>query len=64
MIRKEQYETNIEFLKQQNDTFKSGVEFLEKEYHDKNNITYQLSQARIINSSPYYVFSQNRNFIV
>ncbi len=32
----EQYKTNIDFLKQQNDPFKSGVEFLEKEYNDKN----------------------------
>jgi hypothetical protein len=30
----EQYKTNIEFLKQQNDPFKSGVEFLEKAYND------------------------------
>ena len=28
----EQYKTNIDFLKQQNDPFKSGVEFLETEY--------------------------------
>jgi hypothetical protein len=27
----EQYKTNIEFLKKQNDSFKSGVEFLENE---------------------------------
>ena len=31
----EQYKTNIDFLTQQNDPFKSGVEFLEKEYNDK-----------------------------
>lgn len=29
----EQYKTNIDFLKCQNDSFKSGVEFLEKEYN-------------------------------
>jgi len=29
----EQYKINIEFLRQQNDRFKSGVEFLEKEYN-------------------------------
>jgi hypothetical protein len=28
----EQYKTNIEFLKKQNDLYRSGVEFLEKEY--------------------------------
>jgi len=32
----EQYKTNIDFLKQQNDPFKSGVDFLEKEYNEKN----------------------------
>jgi len=31
----EQYETNVEFLKNQNDPYKSGVEFLEKEYNGK-----------------------------
>jgi len=31
----EQYKTNIDFLTLQNDPFKSGVEFLEKEYNDK-----------------------------
>jgi len=35
----EQYKINIDFLKQQNDPFKSGVEFLEKEYNDKNTST-------------------------
>ena len=35
----EQYMTNIMFLKQQNDPFKSGVEFLEKAYNDKNTST-------------------------
>ena len=35
----EQYKTNIEFLKQQNDPFKSGVEFLEKAYNDNNTST-------------------------
>jgi len=35
----EQYKTNVEFLKQQNDPFKSGVEFLEKAYNDKNTST-------------------------
>jgi hypothetical protein len=35
----EQYITNIEFLKQQNDPFKSGVEFLEKAYNDNNTST-------------------------
>jgi len=29
----EQYNTNIEFLKKQNDPFRSGVEFLEKEFN-------------------------------
>lgn len=29
----EQYKTNIDFLKQQNDPFNSGVEFLENEYN-------------------------------
>lgn len=32
----EQYETNIEFLKKQNDQFRSGVEFLEKAYFNIN----------------------------
>lgn len=32
----EQYKTNIDFLKFQNDSFKSGVEFLEKEYNMYN----------------------------
>ena len=32
----EQYKTNLDYLKQQNDPFKSGVEFLEKEYNDPN----------------------------
>jgi hypothetical protein len=31
----EQYETNIDFLKNQNDSFRSGVEFLEIEYKNK-----------------------------
>lgn len=31
----EQYKTNIEFLKNQNDPHRSGVEFLEKEYNGK-----------------------------
>lgn len=31
----EQYKINIEFLKQQNDPFKSGVEFLEKAYNNE-----------------------------
>jgi hypothetical protein len=35
----EQYKTNIEFLRLQNDPFKSGVEFLEKEYNNKNTST-------------------------
>ncbi|OAV71106.1 hypothetical protein Barb6_01518 [Bacteroidales bacterium Barb6] len=29
----EQYKINVEFLKQQNDTLRSGVEYLEKEYN-------------------------------
>jgi hypothetical protein len=29
----EQYETNIEYLKKENDPYKTGVEFLEKEYN-------------------------------
>jgi hypothetical protein len=33
----EQYKTNIEFLKQQNDSFKSGVEFLENEINKEIN---------------------------
>ena len=32
----EQYRTNINFLKKQNDPFKSGVEFLESEFNIKN----------------------------
>ena len=32
----EQYKTNIDFLKKQNDPFRSGVEFLENEYNNKN----------------------------
>ena len=35
----EQYKTNVDFLKQQNDTFKSGVEFLQNEYDNKNTST-------------------------
>jgi len=35
----EQYKTNIDFLTQQNDPFRSGVEFLEKEFNDKNTCT-------------------------
>lgn len=31
----EQYITNIKFLKEQNNPFRSGVEFLEKEYNSK-----------------------------
>ena len=31
----EQYKTNIEFLNQQNDPYRSGVEFLENEYNKK-----------------------------
>ena len=34
----EQYQTNLDFLKQQGDQFKSGVDFLEKEYNDNNNL--------------------------
>jgi len=30
----EQYKTNLEFLKKQNDPYRSGVEFLEKEYSE------------------------------
>jgi len=30
----EQYQTNIDALKRQNDTFKSGIDFLEKEYNE------------------------------
>jgi hypothetical protein len=30
----EQYKTNIDFLKFQNEPFRSGVEFLEKEYNN------------------------------
>ena len=33
----EQYKTNINYLKNQNDPFKSGVEFLENEYNKTNN---------------------------
>ncbi len=32
----EQYETNLTFLKEQNDPFRTGVEFLEKEYKKEN----------------------------
>lgn len=32
----EQYKTNIEFLKKQNNPFRSGVGFLESEYNNKN----------------------------
>ena len=35
----EQYKTNIDFLKKQNDPFRSGVEFLENEYNNKNTLT-------------------------
>lgn len=35
----EQYKTNIDFLKKQNDPFRSGVEFLENAYNNKNTIT-------------------------
>ncbi len=35
----EQYKTNIEFLTKQNDPFKSGLEFLEKEYKEGNSST-------------------------
>ena len=35
----EQYKTNIDFLKKQNDSFRSGVEFLENEYNSKNTCT-------------------------
>ena len=35
----EQYVTNIEFLKKQNDPFKSGVEFLEITYNNKKTST-------------------------
>ena len=35
----EQYKTNIDFLKKQNDPFRSGVEFLEKEYNNRNTYT-------------------------
>lgn len=35
----EQYKTNIDFLKKQNDSFRSGVEFLENEYNNKNTCT-------------------------
>jgi len=35
----EQYETNIDFLKKQNNSFRSGVEFLEIEYKNKNTST-------------------------
>ena len=35
----EQYKTNIDFLKKQNDPFKSGAEFLENEYNKKNTCT-------------------------
>lgn len=32
----EQYQTNINALKMQNDTFKSGIDFLETEYNKLN----------------------------
>ncbi len=32
----EQYKTNLDFLKKQNDPFRSGVEFLENEYKNKD----------------------------
>lgn len=32
----EQYKTNIDFLKKQNDPYRSGVEFLEKEYNNRS----------------------------
>ena len=32
----EQYKTNMDFLKKQNDPYKSGVPFLENEYNNKN----------------------------
>lgn len=32
----EQYKTNIDFLKNQNDPFRTGVKFLENEYNNKN----------------------------
>lgn len=35
----EQYKTNIDFLKKQNDPFKCGVEFLENEYNNKDTCT-------------------------
>lgn len=35
----EQYKTNIDFLKKQNDPFRSGVEFIENEYNNKNTST-------------------------
>ena len=35
----EQYKTNIDFLKKQNNPFRSGVEFLENEYNKKNTST-------------------------
>ena len=35
----EQYKTNRDFLKEQNDPFRSGVEFLEKEYNSNNSST-------------------------
>lgn len=36
---KEQYQTNLEFLKEQNDLFRSGIKYLENEYNDKNTST-------------------------
>jgi hypothetical protein len=33
----EQYKTNIDFLKKQNDPFRSGVEFIENEYNNHTN---------------------------
>jgi hypothetical protein len=35
----EQYKTNVEFLKTQNDLFRSGVDFLENEYNKINTCT-------------------------
>lgn len=34
----EQYKTNIDFLKKQNDPYRSGVEFLEKEYNNRSSV--------------------------
>jgi len=35
----DQYKTNIDFLKKQNNPFRSGVEFLENEYNKNNTST-------------------------